>query len=85
MASTPPAEFPTPTPDFDQPDAPGHEIDTPAPDTDIPSPQPDSTPNMGFAMPTSSDVGTRAPGDTSDIGGTADMTASTGGLAGTSR
>jgi hypothetical protein len=93
MATQPPPEFSPPAtdpvspgaPDTDAP-APGPEIDVPGPDFDQPAP---GEPGPGFANPLGfaapSAVGHRDPGDTDDIGGTERMTASTGGLAGTSR
>lgn len=93
MASQPLPETPAPSTPM-QPDSPPPEIQTPAPDTDYPDTMPGGMPGtsepqpMGFAMPeggngaTSSSVGTS---DDEKIGSTDGMTASTGGMAGTSR
>lgn len=93
MATQPLPETPAPSQPM-QPDSPPPEIQTPAPDTDYPDTMPGGMPGtgepqpMGFAMPevengaTSSSVGTS---DDDKIGSTDGMTASTGGMAGTSR
>ena len=88
MATQPPPETPVPSePVFNPEPTPG-EVSPVGPDVDIPDTITPAQP--GFANPmakaASSVVGQRAPGDTEDADATlATMTASSGGLAGTSR
>lgn len=89
MATQPPPETPAPTQPV-QPDAAPPEIESPGTDIDYPSTMPGgSEPQpMGFGMPeaengaTSSSVASR---DDDEIGSTAGMEGTTGGMAGTSR
>ena len=87
---TPPPMTPPEPSQPGQPDPGPTEYPTPGPDIDVPDPQPGTMPGgPGVANPigfgSASRVGDREPGDTDDIGATDQMTASTGGLAGTSR
>ena len=86
MASIPPSEVPAPSTEPGSPSIPGPEISPPGPDIDTPSPgytEPGTADPQ--AMATASSAGERAANDTADIGNEDHMTASTGGMAGTSR
>ena len=89
-----PSEPGQPQPGGPEVNPPGPDFDVPAgPDVDVPAPQPGGDPStptpaqpIGFAPPAAaSRTGERAPGDTDDIGGTDEMGAAHGDLAGTSR